>query len=464
MPALTTNTALTSLKLSFGGEIRRFSVAKHGLTYENLMDKALTAFPHLTSFQFSWVDDEDDKVVVSSSEELAEAMRIMATGEKGYLRFEVVTGQVGVSGPTYKATFKDADLSEQFNCAETAVSDSADAAHAHQLSEDAKVSNNNARPNNCNKHSRRGRGGRCSASRNFRGKHCWDRSSVTQAAHNRAKQKAEEDARLEEALIEMCIQDSLDEQKRIAMTAAAAVAAPSPSASDTVSEHTQEVVRASVAQNEVNERACEGQSWASVARGVIDEASKPKTATKPYLRKGQGRQNWNRNSSTGTPDLSVGALRAKIHSDVMEAIPTARLQMREVPSCKEKGFRQSLLGILKSIRQNNKAAVQCEKQGGRLPRTSQESIKWVISGDAHKARGRRRALLEELASVQEKKAEVLSWSRELEILAAMGFSDDSQLLPLLRTYMKAPFSPSTSSLQQQQEGLQAVVLALLESR
>ena len=82
--------SLTSLKLSFNGEIRRLSVAAEGLTYQDLMDKTLSVFPNLTSIQFSWVDDENDKVVISSSDELSEALRVMASENKGYLRFEVM--------------------------------------------------------------------------------------------------------------------------------------------------------------------------------------------------------------------------------------------------------------------------------------------------------------------------------------------------------------------------------------
>lgn len=81
---------MTSLKLSFNGEIRRLSVTTAGLTYEALKQKTLSVFPHLSSpLQFSWVDDEDDKVVISSDEELSEALRVMANEKKGYLRFDV---------------------------------------------------------------------------------------------------------------------------------------------------------------------------------------------------------------------------------------------------------------------------------------------------------------------------------------------------------------------------------------
>lgn len=80
---------LTSLKLTFDGEIRRLSVARNTLTYDELVNKTMCLFPHLDHVQFSWVDDENDKVMIDSDEELSEALRVMTLEKKGYLRFEV---------------------------------------------------------------------------------------------------------------------------------------------------------------------------------------------------------------------------------------------------------------------------------------------------------------------------------------------------------------------------------------
>ena len=82
--------SLTSLKLCFNDEIRRLSVTTSGLTFPDLMTKAMSVFPHLTSVQFSWVDNEGDKVMINSSEEFDEAVRVMTSENKGCLRFEVL--------------------------------------------------------------------------------------------------------------------------------------------------------------------------------------------------------------------------------------------------------------------------------------------------------------------------------------------------------------------------------------
>jgi hypothetical protein len=66
-------------------------VASHGFTYQDLVQKTISVFPNLSSIGFSWVDDENDTVVINSDEELTEALRIMVTEGKGYLRFKVVT-------------------------------------------------------------------------------------------------------------------------------------------------------------------------------------------------------------------------------------------------------------------------------------------------------------------------------------------------------------------------------------
>ena len=119
---------VTSLKLSFNGEIRRLSVSPKELTYDELVQTTLRLFPHLESIQFSWLDDENDQVMINSDAELLEALRIMTSENKGYLRFEVssksltsttaygtivhegvecdVCGCNPITGPRYKCTVR----------------------------------------------------------------------------------------------------------------------------------------------------------------------------------------------------------------------------------------------------------------------------------------------------------------------------------------------------------------------
>ena len=90
MSSSSSSSGLTSLKLSFNGEIRRISVdLSASLTYDQLVTTTQRIFPSISSIQLSWMDDESDKVVIDSDDELFEALRVMTTEKKGYLRFEV---------------------------------------------------------------------------------------------------------------------------------------------------------------------------------------------------------------------------------------------------------------------------------------------------------------------------------------------------------------------------------------
>jgi hypothetical protein len=94
----------TTLKLSFNNEVRRISTPTLDISYDDLLDNARTLFPQLheaSDIQLSWKDDEDDQVFVSSDVELLEALRMMRTGSKGYLRFDI-QAKVGIPKPTDK--------------------------------------------------------------------------------------------------------------------------------------------------------------------------------------------------------------------------------------------------------------------------------------------------------------------------------------------------------------------------
>lgn len=94
---------MTTLKLSFNNEVRRISTTGD-ITYDQLLDNARSLFPSLheaSTIQLSWKDDEDDQVFVSSDLELLEALRMMKSGTKGYLRFDI---QAKVDVPKDQAT------------------------------------------------------------------------------------------------------------------------------------------------------------------------------------------------------------------------------------------------------------------------------------------------------------------------------------------------------------------------
>ena len=88
----TKKNSVTTLKLSLDGENRRVGVNTECFTYQDLVKKTKTLYPSVVnSISFLWVDDENDKVVIDSDEELSEALRVMVKEHsKGYLRFEVL--------------------------------------------------------------------------------------------------------------------------------------------------------------------------------------------------------------------------------------------------------------------------------------------------------------------------------------------------------------------------------------
>lgn len=87
---------MATLKLTYNGELRRVPI-NDTLTFEELKNYAKTLFPVLNEIekindlQFTWIDDENDCVLISSNLELVEAFRTMRSGGKGYLRFEVLS-------------------------------------------------------------------------------------------------------------------------------------------------------------------------------------------------------------------------------------------------------------------------------------------------------------------------------------------------------------------------------------
>jgi hypothetical protein len=92
---MTTTAAATSttIKITFEGEIRRIPI-HHELTFEQFVEQTKTSyFPSLNeaSIKLTYIDDEDDQVVVSSDLEFQEALTTMLSGShpQRYPRFEV---------------------------------------------------------------------------------------------------------------------------------------------------------------------------------------------------------------------------------------------------------------------------------------------------------------------------------------------------------------------------------------
>jgi len=83
---------MISIKLSYEGELRRAAISRSCFTYDSLTNFAMRLFPVLNNerkISFSWIDDDGDKITMSSNEELLEALRIGCGDNSGLLRFEV---------------------------------------------------------------------------------------------------------------------------------------------------------------------------------------------------------------------------------------------------------------------------------------------------------------------------------------------------------------------------------------
>jgi hypothetical protein len=83
-------TPQSTIKISFDGEIRRIPL-NDGLTFEGFEQQARSCFPSLSHhlIRFSYIDDENDCVRVSSDLEFQEALTTMMTSNNRYPRFEV---------------------------------------------------------------------------------------------------------------------------------------------------------------------------------------------------------------------------------------------------------------------------------------------------------------------------------------------------------------------------------------
>jgi len=92
-----------SLKLSLNNKVRRVQIAdKMNLSYQELIDTTKKLFPKMNKnkkISFSYVDDENECVVLSSQDELKEAMRVLETmkllnkdpkAQTSIIRFEVI--------------------------------------------------------------------------------------------------------------------------------------------------------------------------------------------------------------------------------------------------------------------------------------------------------------------------------------------------------------------------------------
>lgn len=83
---------MVSIKLFWNNELRRLS-SNNELNYGSLISIAKQLFPALecyTELHFAWTDEEDDNVLLSSEQELHEAVRVMTEDMGGSAKFDII--------------------------------------------------------------------------------------------------------------------------------------------------------------------------------------------------------------------------------------------------------------------------------------------------------------------------------------------------------------------------------------
>jgi hypothetical protein len=447
--------------------------------------------------------------------------------------------------------------------------------------------NGNDNMNTEDKRGRKGRGfWRKNVAGKIKGRDCWDRASVAQAAADRAKVKADEKSSLEDQLLEMCIKESLLEAERMAGSSS-----ESPNEEDTCRRRGRHCWdRASVAQaaaNRAMRRSGGYHQWEHVATAVDEKpahqtsflrkgqgihncgrgglrgprpedweqlladigatntaARQMASKKKAFLRQGQGRHNWDR-AAVDQAMLNRTKQRKMVIAemkDAQEAKEDAHLHESLLAMYEQDGVSSALtlkrpaalpaLAALASTAPQKKSArrpcsdtiasafkegVQWEISASSRPTTRspsfsslpsppsvapklsgdnasgvvrRESIKWVICDDksdgvadtinsenfgikasklkavADKKKTPTEAKVDDELLEQQKKQmqfdhDVSQWGHELEVLCDMGFSNLEQLVPLLKTHVGTPAAAQEPGANLSEVGLQAVVLVLL---
>lgn len=83
---------MTKLKLITNEGIRRVNIADAQLTYNSLRSYGEQLFPRICQADviFSWTDDEGDEILVSSNIELREAIDVLKSMDRGYIKLKMM--------------------------------------------------------------------------------------------------------------------------------------------------------------------------------------------------------------------------------------------------------------------------------------------------------------------------------------------------------------------------------------
>jgi len=110
-----------TFKITWNKEVRRFSLRPLEVTMNVLQQRMRELFPSLRGSQgdmeFVWIDDENDRVTVSSDSELHEAVEMMRHSSNGYVKLEVFQQTApATASSVYDEASASADIAEILNC------------------------------------------------------------------------------------------------------------------------------------------------------------------------------------------------------------------------------------------------------------------------------------------------------------------------------------------------------------
>merc|ERR1719502_2045585 len=99
------------VKITHGTEIRRFTSTSSTLTWSLLSKKVNDLFSLTKAFKLTYVDDEGDKITLSSEDEFTEGVSLALTTSPAVLRLSVTVPEADTRSFTTQADVSMADAS-----------------------------------------------------------------------------------------------------------------------------------------------------------------------------------------------------------------------------------------------------------------------------------------------------------------------------------------------------------------
>ena len=130
------------VKVTNGTEIRRFTATSDTLTWSHLSKRCAEMFDIPKPFKLTYVDDEGDRITLSSDDELSEAVNIALASSPAVLRLAVVVPPKPTTTTTSINT-TDVVMSDASTEPEAKATTADAGTHAKPATADAATYNNN---------------------------------------------------------------------------------------------------------------------------------------------------------------------------------------------------------------------------------------------------------------------------------------------------------------------------------